>query len=81
MISIWIILEYFAGSKSYSDNPSFIPPSGSDTVVKNNLTSNVQTRHQCITAMKEYESLSLEELRIKQNTPSYIGKSVDSLFK
>lgn len=38
----------------------FNPPSGSDTVVKNGQTTNVQTRHMCITAMKEYEAKSLE---------------------
>lgn len=40
------------------------PHPGTDTLVKNGQTSNVNTRQHCITAMKEYESKSLEELRL-----------------
>lgn len=38
----------------------FNAPQGSDTMVKNGVSQNISTRHQCITAMKEYESKSLE---------------------
>ena len=38
----------------------FNPPSGQDTMVKNGVTQNINTKHQCITAMKEYEAKSLE---------------------
>ncbi len=31
--------------------------------MKSGVTTNINTRHQCITCMKEYESKSLEELR------------------
>lgn len=41
------------------------PHPGTDTLVKNGQTSNVNTRQHCITAMKEYESKSLEELRLE----------------
>lgn len=41
------------------------PHSGTDTLVKNGQTNSVSTRQHCITAMKEYEGKSLEELRIE----------------
>ncbi len=36
---------------------------GTDTMLKSGVTTNINTRHQCITCMKEYENKSLEELR------------------
>ncbi len=38
----------------------FNPLQGSDTMVKNNVSTTVNTRHQVITAMKEYEGKSFE---------------------
>ena len=38
----------------------FQAASGSDTMVKNNVSTTVNTRHQVITAMKEYEGKSFE---------------------
>jgi hypothetical protein len=38
----------------------FNPPAGTDTMSKSGVTTNIITRHQCITAMKEYEAKSLE---------------------
>ncbi|XP_029457822.1 nuclear pore complex protein Nup98-Nup96 isoform X2 [Rhinatrema bivittatum] len=43
----------------------FNPPTGTDTMVKAGVSTNISTKHQCITAMKEYESKSLEELRLE----------------
>uniref|UniRef100_G3NB32 Nuclear pore complex protein Nup98-Nup96 n=1 Tax=Gasterosteus aculeatus aculeatus TaxID=481459 RepID=G3NB32_GASAC len=40
-------------------------PTGSDTMVKAGVTTSINTKHQCITAMKEYENKSLEELRLE----------------
>ena len=39
---------------------AFAAPSGQDTMMKNGVTTNINTKHQCITAMKEYESKSIE---------------------
>lgn len=41
----------------------FVPLNGTDTMLKNNVNTTINTRHQCITAMKEYEGKSMEELR------------------
>ena len=38
----------------------FNAPTGQDSMLKNGVTSSISTRHQCITAMKEYENKSLE---------------------
>uniref|UniRef100_A0A8C9NXK2 Nuclear pore complex protein Nup98-Nup96 n=1 Tax=Serinus canaria TaxID=9135 RepID=A0A8C9NXK2_SERCA len=43
----------------------FNPPTGTDTMVKSGVSTSINTKHQCITAMKEYESKSLEELRLE----------------
>ena len=41
----------------------FNPTTGNDTMMKQGVQSQISTRHQCITCMKEYENKSLEELR------------------
>lgn len=43
----------------------FVPVTGTDTMMKNGVNQQISTRHQCITAMKEYETKSLEELRME----------------
>ncbi|KAK7096689.1 nuclear pore complex protein Nup98-Nup96-like [Littorina saxatilis] len=52
----------------------FNPPSGQDTMSKSGVTTNINTRHQCITAMKEYENKSMEELRMEDYTANRKGK-------
>lgn len=44
-------------------SPLLQPPTGTDTMVKSGVSTNINTKHQCITAMKEYESKSLEVSR------------------
>ena len=41
----------------------FNPPTGNDTMMKSGTQPSIQTRHLCITCMKEYENKSIEELR------------------
>ncbi|TRY63912.1 hypothetical protein TCAL_05590 [Tigriopus californicus] len=41
----------------------FNPTTGTDTMLKSGVTTNINIRHQCITCMKEYEAKSIEELR------------------
>ncbi|XP_041359202.1 nuclear pore complex protein Nup98-Nup96-like [Gigantopelta aegis] len=52
----------------------FNPPQGQDTMMKNGTSASIQTRHQCITAMKEYENKSLEELRVEDYLANRKGK-------
>lgn len=57
----------------------FQPHQGTDTLVKNGQTNNIQTRNQCITAMKEYENKSLEELRMEDYTANRKGPQAGSV--
>ncbi|XP_069129368.1 nuclear pore complex protein Nup98-Nup96-like isoform X2 [Argopecten irradians] len=52
----------------------FSAPVSQDTMVKNGVSSHISTRHQCITAMKEYQNKSLEELRVEDYLAGRKGK-------
>ena len=54
-----------AGQAVTGTTVKFNPTPGSDTMLKNGATQSINTRHQCITVMKEYEGKSLEELRME----------------
>lgn len=38
----------------------FTPPTSTDTMRRNDSTTTINTKHQCVSAMKEYENFSLE---------------------
>uniref|UniRef100_A0A8C2H0D8 Nuclear pore complex protein Nup98-Nup96 n=1 Tax=Cyprinus carpio TaxID=7962 RepID=A0A8C2H0D8_CYPCA len=68
------------GSSNFTAAPpgttiKFNPPTGSDTMVKGGVTTSINTKHQCITAMKEYENKSLEELRLEDYQAGRKGPS------
>ncbi|XP_076821207.1 nuclear pore complex protein Nup98-Nup96-like isoform X2 [Clavelina lepadiformis] len=53
----------FGQQQTGTGGVKFAPTTGSDTMMKNGVQSSITTKHQCITAMKEYEGKSFEELR------------------
>ena len=52
-----------AGQQVVGTTIKFNPPTGNDTMMKSGTQQSIQTRHLCITCMKEYENKSIEELR------------------
>jgi nuclear pore complex protein Nup98-Nup96 len=42
-------------------------------MIKSGVTQTISTRHHCITCMNEYESKSLEELRLEDYTAGRKG--------
>ncbi|XP_058793948.1 nuclear pore complex protein Nup98-Nup96 [Phymastichus coffea] len=52
----------------------FAPITGTDTMVKNGVTQTINTKHHCISCMKEYETKSLEELRLEDYTAGRKGQ-------
>ena len=61
---MWIMFFYSLipgfGAQQSGTVVKFNPPAGQDVMVKNGVTQNINTKHQCITAMKEYEGKSCE---------------------
>ena len=58
----------------------FIPPMGTDTIMNRNRQQSINTRHQCITLMREYENKSIEELRLEDYSANRKGTGGGSLF-
>ncbi|XP_055923020.1 nuclear pore complex protein Nup98-Nup96 [Eupeodes corollae] len=54
-----------AGNATGSVLVKYQPTIGTDTLMKGGTPNNVNTKQHCITAMKEYEAKSLEELRFE----------------
>lgn len=54
-----------AGPAPTGTTIKFKPLTGTDTMMKNGVSSTINTSHQCISCMKEYETKSLEELRLE----------------
>ena len=51
---------FLGGSQTTGTTIKFVPVVSSEQMVKGGVTTNINTKLQCITAMKEYESKSLE---------------------
>ncbi|XP_042235081.1 nuclear pore complex protein Nup98-Nup96-like isoform X2 [Homarus americanus] len=51
------------------------PVTGNDTMTRNNVSTNIRTRIEVISTMKEYENKSLEELRVEDYLANRKGPS------
>lgn len=59
----------------------FTPVTGNDTMQKGGVTTSINTKHHCITCMKEYENKSLEELRLEDYQANRKGRIFISAYK
>ncbi|MFH4975619.1 hypothetical protein AB6A40_002328 [Gnathostoma spinigerum] len=50
----------FASSVQTGTTIKFEPPTATDTMLRNGANQNINTKHMCISAMKQYEGKSLE---------------------
>lgn len=53
----------FGGAATTGTTTKFVPVTGTDTMMRGGNSQTINTRHVCITCMKEYENKSLEELK------------------
>lgn len=67
-----------ANTASNGTTVKFNPPTGQDTMMKNGSQQQITTKHQCISAMKEYETKSLEELRVEDYLANRKGPQAGS---
>ncbi|XP_038055472.1 nuclear pore complex protein Nup98-Nup96-like isoform X2 [Patiria miniata] len=70
----------FGGTPQNGTTVKFNPVTSTDTMVKGGQSTSVNTRHQVITAMKEYENKSFEELRMEDYTANRKGPSSTGLL-
>lgn len=71
----------FGGAATSGTTVKFNPVTSNESVNKNGTSMVVQTKHQCISVMKEYEAKSLEELRMEDYTAGRkSGSATSSLF-
>ncbi len=62
---VWLMLIFKLMCLQVGTTVKFNPPTGTDTMMKSGGQQSINTRHQCITCMKEYENKSIEELRFE----------------
>ncbi|CAJ0586989.1 unnamed protein product, partial [Mesorhabditis spiculigera] len=77
----------FGGSTAGTNGTTikFEPTVGSDTMIRQGTQTNISTKNICITAMKQYENKSMEELRMEdylanRKTPAAGSTTGGSLF-
>lgn len=58
----------------------FNPVTGTDTMQKSGVSTTINTKHHCITCMKEYDSKSLEELRFEDYQANRKGPAAAAPF-
>lgn len=80
LLSFTFAVTGFVQTAPNGTTVKFNPPTSQDTMVKNGVSTNINTRHQCITAMKEYQSKSLEELRVEDYLSNRKGKQATTGF-
>lgn len=66
----------FGGQQSSGTVIKFNPVTGTDTMMKNGVASNINTKHHSITCMKDYENKSFEELRYEDYAANRKGKYI-----
>ncbi|XP_022108489.1 nuclear pore complex protein Nup98-Nup96-like isoform X2 [Acanthaster planci] len=70
----------FGSTAQNGTTVKFNPVTSTDTMVKSGVSTNVNTRHQVITAMKEYENKSFEELRAEDYVANRKGPTGSALL-
>jgi len=55
----------FGAASAGGTTIKFNPVTGTDTMVRNGVNQTINTRHQSITVMKEYDTKIFEELRFE----------------
>lgn len=63
----------FGGAATTGTTIKFVPVTGTDTMMRGGNSTTINTRHVCITCMKDYENKSLEELRYEDYKASRKG--------
>ncbi|XP_022098970.1 nuclear pore complex protein Nup98-Nup96-like isoform X1 [Acanthaster planci] len=70
----------FGGTAQNGTTVKFNPVTSTDTMVKSGMSTNINTKHQVITAMKEYVNKSFEELRAEDYIANRKGSTCSTLL-